>query len=290
MDIKTLYLCNSLIFMLLAVITLFYRLTQKTYEGFGYLTISSFFYATAFGAFLLRFFVNEWASILLVNTFTILGFLLRTDGLSRFCWAKPIPRWLYALMVPYLWATVFWFGGPNGMSGRSVVLSVTGVVFLIWQASVLWFSSLQVGQQWSRMLSLPMGCLVLVTTGRMLYIVANPDAGLLEANPFHVSFHLGVLVVETLLNFGFLMLNSSRLEDELEKTNQELSGTLWRLQDANSQIKVLSGILPICCHCKKIRDTNEWRILEEYIQKHSGADFSHGICPECLAIHYPQEP
>jgi hypothetical protein len=60
------------------------------------------------------------------------------------------------------------------------------------------------------------------------------------------------------------------------------------LKDANSQIKVLSGMLPICSSCKKIRDDKGyWQQIEGYISKHSEAEFSHGICPSCTAILYP---
>jgi CheY-like chemotaxis protein len=60
------------------------------------------------------------------------------------------------------------------------------------------------------------------------------------------------------------------------------------LQDAHYRIKTLSGMLPICSHCKKIRDDRGyWNQLEEYISEHSQAEFSHGICPECVKKHYP---
>jgi CheY-like chemotaxis protein len=60
------------------------------------------------------------------------------------------------------------------------------------------------------------------------------------------------------------------------------------LQAARGEIKVLSGLLPICSHCKKIRDDEGyWHQLEEYIQKHSDAQFSHGLCEACAAKHYP---
>ncbi|MGM0655958.1 MAG: PAS domain-containing protein [Thermodesulfobacteriota bacterium] len=56
----------------------------------------------------------------------------------------------------------------------------------------------------------------------------------------------------------------------------------------NSEIKILRGILPICSICKKIRnDKGYWTQLEEYINDHSEADFSHGICPECAKKYYP---
>jgi hypothetical protein len=60
------------------------------------------------------------------------------------------------------------------------------------------------------------------------------------------------------------------------------------VDQALAQVKVLSGLLPICASCKRIRDQAEaWRPLESYIQEHSQADFTHGICPECMHRLYP---
>lgn len=55
------------------------------------------------------------------------------------------------------------------------------------------------------------------------------------------------------------------------------------LEKALAEIKVLSGILPICCSCKQIRDdAGYWQQVEQYISEHSGARFSHGYCPACF--------
>ena len=60
------------------------------------------------------------------------------------------------------------------------------------------------------------------------------------------------------------------------------------LQDSLAKIKTLSGMLPICASCKKIRDDKGyWNQIETYIGKHSEAEFSHGICPECAKKLYP---
>ena len=60
------------------------------------------------------------------------------------------------------------------------------------------------------------------------------------------------------------------------------------LQEALVHVKTLQGILPICMHCHKIRnDQQSWEKLEKYIAEHSDAQFSHGLCPECLKKHYP---
>lgn len=60
------------------------------------------------------------------------------------------------------------------------------------------------------------------------------------------------------------------------------------LRESQSELKVLSGLLPICMSCKKIRDDGGyWNQLEAYIHKHSEANFTHGICPDCIDKLYP---
>ena len=53
------------------------------------------------------------------------------------------------------------------------------------------------------------------------------------------------------------------------------------------RIRILEGIIPICLYCKKIRSNDDWVLTKQYIRDHSLADFSHGICPECLKKFYP---
>jgi hypothetical protein len=61
------------------------------------------------------------------------------------------------------------------------------------------------------------------------------------------------------------------------------------LHEATEKIKILKGFLPICSHCKKIRnDEGYWQQLEKYISEHSEAQFSHGICPTCAKEHYSE--
>ena len=60
------------------------------------------------------------------------------------------------------------------------------------------------------------------------------------------------------------------------------------IEAAMAQIKTLSGLLPICSNCKKIRDDEGyWEQVEVYIAKHSNVDFSHGLCPDCMKKLYP---
>lgn len=70
----------------------------------------------------------------------------------------------------------------------------------------------------------------------------------------------------------------------------EIRQTQKELEEATNEIKTLQGIIPICMHCKGIRDDKGyWNQLEEYITEHSEAQFSHGICETCLEKHYPDD-
>lgn len=71
-----------------------------------------------------------------------------------------------------------------------------------------------------------------------------------------------------------------------EKAKVEL---IDHLQEALDRVNLLSGMLPICASCKKIRDDKGyWNQIETYIRDHSEAEFSHGICPECAKKLYPE--
>src|SRR6058998_694519 len=74
----------------------------------------------------------------------------------------------------------------------------------------------------------------------------------------------------------------------LKQAEEEREKLILQLQDALGNIKTLHGLLPICSLCKKIRDdTGYWNQIESYIRRYSDADFSHGICPECLNKRFP---
>jgi hypothetical protein len=73
----------------------------------------------------------------------------------------------------------------------------------------------------------------------------------------------------------------------LRRQRRELRETVAGLRSAQATIATLEGVLPICAHCKRIRDKGEvWVSVETYVEKRSAAQFSHGICPDCMARYY----
>lgn len=112
----------------------------------------------------------------------------------------------------------------------------------------------------------------LLPFGLIVYFIAQ---SILMARRFSLA-----LTREEVLSKELEELNA-KLEDKVEERTQ-------KLKVAMSEIKQLSGMLPICSHCKKIRDDKGyWNNVEEYVSRHSEVVFSHGICPSCIHEFYP---
>ena len=114
----------------------------------------------------------------------------------------------------------------------------------------------------------PTYIILLTARGQSANVVAGLQAGADDyvVKPFdreelHARLQVGVRIVEL---------------------QSDLADRVRELEDALSQIKQLTGMLPICSYCKKIRnDQDYWQRVEDYVGEHSEAQFTHGICPEC---------
>ncbi|HMP77747.1 MAG TPA: VUT family protein [Kiritimatiellia bacterium] len=86
----------------------------------------------------------------------------------------------------------------------------------------------------------------------------------------------------------------AHIREELTSARDEIQRRIEAeaaLQKALSEVKTLRGLIPICASCKRIRDDGGfWKQLESYLQEHSDAEFSHGICPECMKDYVDEEP
>ncbi|MBN2389685.1 MAG: response regulator [Anaerolineae bacterium] len=115
--------------------------------------------------------------------------------------------------------------------------------------------------------------------GVVAYLVKPPDAGELQKV-------IVINLARSRESDELRRLNAElrRLNTELNRVNAELEKRNGQLQRALKTIKTLSGLVPICAWCgKKIQDDDgQWTSIETYIEKHSDAEFTHGICPECL--------
>lgn len=121
----------------------------------------------------------------------------------------------------------------------------------------------------------------LVLEGKTVGIIglANKDADFND-NDAKVATGFGELA-------AIALQNSRNLDDRIQAEKQR-EKTIIDLKKALAEVKKLSGLLPICSHCKKIRDDKGyWNQIEYYIHEHSEAEFSHSVCQECAKKYYP---
>ena len=92
-------------------------------------------------------------------------------------------------------------------------------------------------------------------------------------------------------NLNETTISRDHLAKEVEHRKQieiQREKLIDELKEALDKVKTLSGFIPICANCKKIRDDKGyWTQVEEYVRQHSEAEFSHCICPDCIKILYP---
>ncbi|MBI4774070.1 MAG: GAF domain-containing protein [Deltaproteobacteria bacterium] len=149
-----------------------------------------------------------------------------------------------------------------------------------------------------------LACLPLSTRDQTIGVL-NVSFGTPEPLPSHRKRDLSIMsgvvanIVQTLLlrcevDEKSASLHAKVLECEREiidrlRVEEDRERLIGELQNALAEVKRLSGLLPICVNCKKIRnDEGYWEQVESYIRKHSEAEFSHGICPECAKVLYPE--
>ncbi len=102
---------------------------------------------------------------------------------------------------------------------------------------------------------------------------------------------MAVFGIVTFILFRRIELKNHQLDNaqtDLKAVNSQLEESVLDLKKALADVKTLSGLLPICSHCKKVRDDQGyWNSIESYLDEHSDAKLSHGICQDCATKYYP---
>ena len=116
-----------------------------------------------------------------------------------------------------------------------------------------------------------------------------PDFSLMMESPVQHGFFISVMVLQIVITVSFIMLNTERIERDLLEADGQLEAKVNALEKAMSEVRTLSGLLPICANCKEIRDDKvDWIQMEVYVRDRTEADFAHSSCPPCSRKLYPQ--
>lgn len=250
---------------------------HKTYPGFHHwvagmvMCIVSSFLTTLYPFW-------PGAVAVLANVAIALGILLLVDGTRRFVLDRPVdPRW-YALPVlsglvcgvlhygfetflGRVWWNTALLGSMAVVAGLTLLRHPRTAALVLYRAAA-----------W---LCLLYPVLLLVRALAMTLSSAPAVQSLSYQKPYEALFFLFLGVLDMNLLTVYLTLNSERVDEELRRTQAE--------------VRMLSGILPICANCNRIKDEGDvWTGLQEYVGRHSEARFSHGVCPDCFEMLYPE--
>lgn len=98
------------------------------------------------------------------------------------------------------------------------------------------------------------------------------------------SLFTGILALGLAVALGW----SLALRRAVKLKTAALKVTIGELEGALAEVKQLSGLIPMCAGCKKIRDDGGyWEAVEAYLGRHSEAQFTHGLCPDCVQVYFP---
>lgn len=256
---------------------LFVALTRKVYPGFKTWTIATLLNSIGMISLSLRNILPDFVTIVIANLLLTFFFVLIARGLIEFADGKQ-KLWLDIVPVAVISAAFLYFTyySPN-VSARVIAISLViaalcgrNILIICKQIPLILFST-----NWFLLMSLILmgGWFLLRTLFTLIFenqIVDFMSASAFQGLSFYISFVGNITLV-----IGLITMNAQRLEQDLIK--------------AMDQVKTLTGLIPICSSCKKIRDDQGyWQEVEIYVRNHSEADFSHGLCPECLKRLYPK--
>ena len=277
LDIRTLSFISGCILVVLCIVMLTEYYLHKVYTGFLEWTIANILLGIGFILMSLRGRLPDFLSIVAANAACVAYCQLITIGLAKFFSLRVLRRLDIVMWVIFLISFIhFTYVSPD-ISARTVVISVILAAYLIRISRLLRLGAriarFEVNQMLFWTCIIVSGWLslraILLLAGKDTFAII-PLAGLFDSVTFTIALSSYILCT-----VGLIQINTSRIEKEL--------------LDAQKEIQTLSGFLPICAHCKNIRDDEGyWNELEMYISSRTDAKFTHSICPKCMKELYPE--
>jgi hypothetical protein len=275
-DMHTLAIAAGLVALFCAFPLIYVIGTRKGYPGMTYWLLATV--AACFGLGLIGFqgTLPDSLSVVLANTLIVAFSVLSTQGLLSFVGRRPFAVFgIIVIGVTSALLALFSSVWPN-YSARVLTICIVYVAYTVRSLMILWsdFPRLSLHRNW--LLVTTFSVSVAWYAMRAALTMAEVGGLLPVSNAYNIQLLSIFLAVGANIASvsGFVIASLQRLRRDLDTSE--------------IQVKTLSGLLPICSGCKKIRgDDGKWVHIELYIHKHSEATFSHGLCDECAAKLYP---
>jgi hypothetical protein len=286
---RLLIITGTAISVFLALTMVFFRTEQKRQSGFDHWTAGNCMIALGYILLILRGVIPDFLSIVMGNVAFPLAMVLFLEGMRRFLGLSAISRMWYAFPAATFVACVIFFYLYDSAAWRNMSVAVCFAIPHFFAAILVYRHMAEEKLRFYPVIALEMTVASLLFLARAIWVVTLSDFDLFFESPLQHGFFVVTMVLQMVVTISFIMLHDERLEKELLKADGVLKTKVEQLEQALSQVKVLSGLLPICANCKRIcDDKGNWNQIEMYIRDRSEADFSHGICPDCARKLYPE--
>ncbi|MBI5521992.1 MAG: hypothetical protein HY910_05130 [Desulfarculus sp.] len=287
LDPRTVILVSMVIYVLLAMAMVLFSASLKHQRGPGYWALGTSGWALFSLLLFLRDILPDWLTIVVANQGLVMSLCLVAQGLALLLGQRPPLAFHLAVSVANLAGFLYFTYMLPSFSGRVVVFSLAIIVLGAEMARRL-LPLRQKPNDPTRLLVL-FTLITCMAAFSLRIALTSLDAcqGLLQDRVINVVFLVFFPMSVVALNFSLLGLAASRFARQKDEVNATLAETNGQLQEALDNVRTLSGLLPICSHCKKIRDDQGyWQQIEGYLREHTDADFTHGICPACAQELY----
>ncbi|MBI4799194.1 MAG: hypothetical protein HY794_10775 [Desulfarculus sp.] len=301
LDPRTIILVSMVIYVLLAMAMVLFSASLKHQRGPGYWALGTSGWALFSLLLFLRDILPDWLTIVVANQGLVASLCLVAQGLALLLGGRPPLAFHLAVSVVNLAGFLYFTYMLPSFSGRVVVFSLAIIVLGAEMARRLLPLRQRPNDPTRLLVLLTLLTCILAFSLRIALTLLDGGQGLLQDRVVNVVFLVFFPMSVVALIFSLLGLAASRfarqkdeandnlaeVNAELARTNADQAETNSQLQEALDSVKTLSGLLPICANCKKIRDDRGyWLRIEAYLQEHTGADFTHSICPACAQELY----
>ena len=278
LDMRTIIFVSGVTSFILFICMCYIRKRQKTYDGFVYWILAAL--SNSAGMFLLsmRGFLPDYLTMLISNTLLILSIVFINTGLSLFSGVRYYKKAYILLLSLFIIVFYYYIYVVPSLIDRAVIFSVFQIMLC---AIMVIIAYRDLPRVLARRNYILFWFLIFTVVWPFIRIIASFFAAetsndLMKAGISYQLNFLGSITAYIVLLVGLIIINAQRIEQEMAKSKD--------------QVKAITGLIPICASCKKIRDDKgSWSQLESYLNKNADLDFSHAICPECMQKLYPEK-
>jgi len=277
LDVRTLiFLCGP-VTAVLCIIMVSEFLWHKVYAGFEHWTIATVLVGLGGTLMSLRGHLPDFISIVAANILIVAYYQFISYGLAKF-FSLTVSRRADIAVSLFLIGLLSYYTYLSPQITARILINACVHIFYCLRIARLLLKGLKSNTlNFNRIL-----CWTFFSLAAWLsfycaktFLQWQPLSDLMLAGPLFGTTILFYLLSFILITAGLIQVNNSRIERDL--------------LEAQKEIKTLSGFLPICASCKRVRDDKGyWDRVENYISKRTHVEFTHGICPECMKKLYPQ--